>query len=95
MTLLTKEAVDAYNQNNPDEDELIFEEVEQELKDIIEYTVESIQESISEAREKVVDRWFNYNCRYSDYLQNIPSELMYEIDTLEFAKEVVRKVNGR
>ena len=92
MTLLTKEAVDAYNQNNPDEDELIFEEVEQELKDSIDWAVEGIQESISEAREKVVDRWFDYHCRYSEYLDNIPSEL---IDTLEFAREVVEKVNGR
>ena len=86
MTLLTKEAVDAYNQNNPDEDELIFEEVEQELKDSIDFAVESLKGEI----ERVKERWFDRH-RYATEFLNLNSAL---IDSQDFCEEVIKQING-
>ena len=85
MTLLTKEAVESYNQTYGDE--LIFEEVEQELKDSIDFAVESLKEEI----ERVKERWFDRH-RYTTEFLNLDSEL---IDSQDFAQEVIRQVSGR
>ena len=90
MTLLTREAISYYNEYNPDDDELIFEEVNQQLKDDLDYAVESLEEELIERKQ----RWYEQNRSYTDYL-NVPTEL---ISADIFADEVlsqVRVVNKR
>ena len=83
MTLLTREAISYYNEYNPD-DELIFEEVNQQLKDDLDFAVESLEEELGEIKQ----RWYEKNRSYTEYL-NVPSEL---ISADIFADEVLSQV---
>ena len=89
MTLLTREAISYYNENNLDDDELIFEEVKQQLEDDLDFAVEDLTAELIETKQ----RWYEQNSYCTDYL-NV-SEV---VDADIFADEVlsqVRVVNKR
>ena len=83
MTLLSKQAVDNYNKNNPD-DELIFEEVKQQLKDDLDFAVESLEEELIER----IAYWREQNRHYTDYL-NVDSEIVSAEDFVDAVLERV------
>ncbi|OUV63980.1 MAG: hypothetical protein CBC89_06255 [Euryarchaeota archaeon TMED129] len=82
--LLTRLAVESHNQTY--DNELIFEEVEEQLQDEIDFAVESLKEEI----ERVKERWIRRH-RYTNEFLNLDSEL---IDSQDFAREVIKQVNG-
>ena len=84
MTLLTKEAVEAYNQEHTDEDDLIFEEVQQELSNNLDFAVESLLEQLRGVRE----RWFDRHCEFSEFL-DVHTDL---VSARSFADEVIGRV---
>lgn len=82
--LLTRLAVESHNQTY--DNELIFEEVERHLQYEIDFAVESLKEEI----ERVKERWIRRH-RYTNEFLNLDSEL---IDSQDFAREVIKQVNG-
>ena len=84
MTLMTKEAVEAYNQQHPDEDDLIFEEVQKELSDNLHFAVESLLDQLRGVRE----RWFDHHCKFTEFL-DVPTDL---VSARSFAKTVIGRV---
>ena len=84
MTLLTKESVAAYNQEHKDYDDLIFEEVQKELSDNLDFAVESLLEELRRVRE----RWFNRHSDFTEFL-HVDSDL---VSDRSFAEEVIGRV---
>ena len=87
--ILTREAVAAYNKNNPEEDDLIYDEVMKELRENFDFAVESLTEELIDTKS----RWFDRHGHFTEFL-SISDEL---IDTGEFASKVctqVKIING-
>lgn len=84
MSILTKEAVEAYNQNHPEDDDLIYKDVRKQLTDELDRACEDLAEELIGVKQK----WYERHNHYSEYL-SIDDEI---VDTKDFAAKVYDQV---